>query len=97
MSKKQVESGWRPRRQTRPAYLIVAAGYSAAGVRQLWQETAFRHVVPALFLCMSLLAVIASSWFEFAIPPLLVFGLVVAEVLRMAVECIDERLAGVRP
>ena len=52
MSDKQAASTPKPRRKKGLAHLFAAAGYSVAGARRLWQETALRHMVLALVACL---------------------------------------------
>lgn len=93
MSDKQAASTPKPQRKKGLAHLFAAAGYSVAGARRLWQETALRHMVLALVACLILFAAIGASWFEFAILVLLFFCLVAVEALNTAIECVVDHLA----
>lgn len=93
MTEKHATSIPRPGRVTGPAHLVAAAGYSAAGARRLWQETAFRHIVLALLVCLALFAAIGAGAFEFAGLLVLFFCLVAVEALNTAIECIVDHLA----
>jgi diacylglycerol kinase (ATP) len=78
---------------TGAAHLVAAAGYSAAGARRLWQETAFRHITLALAVCLLLFAAIGAEVYEFAVLLVLFFCLVAVEALNTAIECIVDHLA----
>jgi diacylglycerol kinase (ATP) len=83
----------KPARITGIAHVFAAAGYSISGVRRLWQETAFRHIVLALFLGFGLLAITGASVIEYGILLILFFTLVAVEALNTAIECIVDHLA----
>ena len=83
----------KPERMAWAAHLFAAAGYSAADVRRLWQETAFRHIILALLACLSLFAAFGAEWFEFYGLLILSFCLVAVEALNTVVECIVDHLA----
>lgn len=83
----------KPVRVTGIAHLFAAAGYSIGGVRRLWQETAFRHILLGLPICVSLLALCGASLMEFGALLVLFFGLVAVEALNTAIECIVDHLA----
>ncbi|MGB3246350.1 MAG: diacylglycerol kinase [Sulfitobacter sp.] len=83
----------KPERITGIAHVFAAAGYSVGGVRRLWQETAFRHIVLALLISMVLLAVAGASYVEYCVLLILFFCLVAVEALNTAIECIVDHLA----
>ena len=82
----------KPARKTGVAHFFAAAGYSAGGLRRLWQEAAFRQDM------LGLVAVPAVLWiFEATTVHYLVFAglalLVVAlEALNTALECLVDHL-----
>ena len=93
MTAKNTEIRPKPARITGIKHLFAAAGYSIAGIRRLWQETAFRHIVLGLFVCLALLFAIGASVMEFCILLILFCALVAVEALNTAIECIVDHLA----
>jgi diacylglycerol kinase (ATP) len=93
MNPQSTNARLKPARVTGPAHLVAAAGYSLGGVRRLWQETAFRHIVLALPVCIALLAFLGASFVEYCILFILFFCLVAIEALNTAIECIVDHLA----
>lgn len=83
----------KPDRITGIKHVFAAASYSVGGIKRLWQETAFRHIVLALVLCLVLLFAIDASVVEFSILLILFFVLVAVEALNTAIECIVDHLA----
>ncbi len=83
----------KPDRVTGIRHFFAAAGYSVAGIRRLWQEAAFRHIIQAFLLCVGLLLVIGASWAQFSIFLILFLALVAVEALNTAIECIVDHLA----
>ena len=83
----------KPDRITGIRHVFAAAGYSLAGVRRLWQEAAFRHIVLVFLLCLSLLVAIGASWAQLSIFLILFLALVAVEALNTAIECIVDHLA----
>lgn len=83
----------KPARVTGAAHLFAAAGYSIGGIRRLWMETAFRHIVVALPLCGLLLYVMDAGVADFLVLLILFSGLVAVEALNTAIECIVDHLA----
>lgn len=83
----------KPPRITGIRHLFAAAGYSIGGIRRLWRETAFRHIVLLLMPCLVLLAAIDVSIIEFCFFLILFFMLVAVEALNTAIECIVDHLA----
>ncbi|APE43447.1 diacylglycerol kinase [Sulfitobacter alexandrii] len=83
----------KPARVTGIAHVFAAAGYSLGGLRRLWQETAFRHIVLALLLGFGLLAFAGAEATDYAILLVLFFGLVAVEALNTAIECIVDHLS----
>ncbi len=83
----------KPDRITGIRHIFAAAGYSVAGVRRLWQEVAFRHIVLVFLLCLGLLVAISASWEQLYIFLILFLALVAVEALNTAIECIVDHLA----
>lgn len=83
----------KPERVTGIAHLFAAAGYSIGGLRRLWQETAFRHIMIGLPLCLLLFAALGVGPVEYALLLILFFLLIAAEALNTAIECIVDHLA----
>jgi diacylglycerol kinase (ATP) len=83
----------KPERITGLAHVFAAARYSIGGMRRLWQETAFRHIVLALPACVALLVAVGASFAEYCILLILFFCLVAVEALNTAIECIVDHLA----
>lgn len=83
----------RPPRVTGPAHLLAATRYSAAGLRRLWRETAFRHELGA-----AAVAGPAYLWLGAGAAEMALFGglfclLVAVEALNTAIEEIVDRLS----
>ena len=93
MKSKNVVVRAKPDRITGIKHLFAAASYSIGGIRRLWQETAFRHIILMLVLCLTLLFVIGANLIEFSILLILFFALVAVEALNTAIECIVDYLA----
>ncbi|MDG1103647.1 MAG: diacylglycerol kinase [Ascidiaceihabitans sp.] len=93
MTSKNVVVRPKPDRITGIKHLFAAASYSFGGIRRLWQETAFRHIILMLVLCLTLLFVIGASLIEFSILLILFFALTAVEALNTAIECIVDHLA----
>ncbi|MCZ4351728.1 diacylglycerol kinase [Roseovarius aestuarii] len=83
----------KPERITGLRHVFAATGYSLAGVRRLWNEAAFRHIVLAFAACVVLLIGIGASWSQVCIFLILFLALVAAEALNTAVECLVDHLA----
>ena len=75
------------------AHLLAAAKYSIGGVRRLWEETAFRHILIALPICLGGLALGEATITEFCVFIALIFMLVAVEALNTSIECIVDHLA----
>jgi diacylglycerol kinase (ATP) len=93
MTSEKLTARPKPARITGLRHVFAAARYSIGGVKRLWRETAFRHIVLALFLCIALLFAIDASFVEFCILLILFFVLVAVEALNTAIECIVDHLA----
>jgi diacylglycerol kinase (ATP) len=88
---KQIQN--KPDRITGLAHVFAAAGYSIGGVRRLWQETAFRHIILALFVCCAIFAFVGARFVDYSVLLILFFVLVAVEALNTAIECIVDHLA----
>lgn len=93
MTEKQGRTHPRPPKVTGLPHLFAAAGYSVAGARRLWRETAFRHIVAAFLACLMLFALLGASGQEIALLFVLFFCLVATEALNTAIESIVDHLA----
>ena len=83
----------KPARITGIAHVFAAAGYSIGGIRRLWRETAFRHIVLALPICGVVLALAGASVADYCVMLILFLALVATEALNTAIECIVDHLA----
>ncbi len=83
----------KPDRITGLRHFFAAASYSIGGLKRLWQETAFRHIVLVFVICAVLLGVIGASVAQIGIFLILFFLLVAVEALNTAIECIVDHLA----
>ncbi|KIN71811.1 diacylglycerol kinase [Sulfitobacter guttiformis] len=83
----------KPDRVTGIAHIFAATGYSIGGIRRLWQETAFRHIVLGLPVCTGVLALAGARVPDYCVLVILFFGLVATEALNTAIECIVDHLA----
>lgn len=83
----------KPDRITGLRHFFAAASYSIGGLKRLWQETAFRHIVLVFALCLILLAAIGATPMQIVGFLVLFFLLVAVEALNTAIECIVDHLA----
>jgi diacylglycerol kinase (ATP) len=83
----------KPARITGVAHVFAAAGYSIGGIRRLWQETAFRHILMAVPVCVAVLAFAGAGLAEYCIMAVLLLVLIAVEALNTAIECIVDHLA----
>lgn len=74
------------------AHVFAAGQYSVGGVRRLWQETAFRHILLALVACLVLFVALGATYVDFGILLILFFCLVATEALNTAIECVVDHL-----
>jgi diacylglycerol kinase (ATP) len=72
--------------------LWYAAGYSLAGLRAGWHETAFRQEAIAAMVLVPLAAWIAQTWVEFALLAGSVVLLMVVELLNTGIETAIDRI-----
>lgn len=75
------------------AHVFAAARYSIGGLRRLWQESAFRHIMLLAPACLAFLALCNAGAFDYVIFAVLFFGLVAVEALNTAIECLVDHLA----
>ncbi len=83
----------KPERITGIAHVFAAAGYSIGGLRRLWQETAFRHIILLLIFGFGVLAIAGAGFFDYCLLLILFFCLVAVEALITAIECLVDHLA----
>ncbi len=69
-----------------------AAGYSIAGLRAGWHETAFRQEAIAAIVLVPLAAWLATSWVEFVLLAGSVVMLMVVELLNTGIETAIDRI-----
>jgi diacylglycerol kinase (ATP) len=69
-----------------------AAGYSWAGLRAAWGETAFRQEAIAAAVLVPLAAYLSHSWVEFALLAGSVIALMVVELLNTGIEAAIDRM-----
>lgn len=69
-----------------------AAGYSIAGLRAGWQETAFRQEAIAAMVLLPLAVWLARNWVEFALLAGSVVLLMVVELLNTGIETAIDRI-----
>lgn len=83
----------RPERVTGIHHLFAAAGYSIAGVRRLWAETAFRHELLGLPVVCAIFWAIAAPLWAFGVFVILWLLLIAVEALNTAVEAIVDHVS----
>lgn len=83
----------KPERITGLRHFFAAATYSFGGIKRLWQETAFRHIVTVCAICIVGLAAIGATLPQIGGFAILVLLLVAAEALNTAIECVVDHLA----
>lgn len=83
----------KPPRITGLRHFFAAASYSIGGLKRLWQETAFRHIVLVFALCVVLLVAIGATVGQISVFLMLFLLLVAVEALNTAIECIVDHLA----
>lgn len=82
----------KPPRKTGIAHFLAAAGYSAAGLRRLWQEAAFRHEMLGLVAMPVALAIFGASLTHYLVFVGLALLVVALEALNTALECLVDHL-----
>ncbi len=69
-----------------------ATGYSLAGLRAAWGETAFRQEAIAAIVLVPLAAYLSQTWVEFALLAGSVVAVMVVELLNTGVEAAIDRV-----
>lgn len=88
-----MDSEQKPQRKSGVAHFFAAAGYSAAGLRRLAQESAFRQEAVLILGLVVLLAVLGASLPEIAGLVALGLVLVAVEALNTAIEVVVDHLS----
>lgn len=83
----------KPQRKTGFAHLIAATGYSMAGLRRLWQESAFRQETVGAALVLLLLLALGASAGQIGLMAVLLLVLLAVEALNTAIEGIVDHLS----
>ena len=83
----------RPERVHGPRHFFAAAGYSIAGTRRLWRESAFRQEVLGGAIAFALLALAGVGLARIAGFAVLFLMLVACEALNTAVEVLVDQLS----
>ena len=83
----------KPQRKTGFAHLIAATGYSMAGLRRLWQESAFRPETLGGVLVLLLLLALGASAGQIGLMAILLLALLAVEALNTAIEAIVDHLS----
>ncbi len=84
----------KPARKTGLAHFFAAAGYSAGGLRRLWQESAFRQEMLGLVAVPVLLWALDASALHFLVFAGLALLVIALEALNTAIECLVDHLTG---
>ncbi|MFD1195263.1 diacylglycerol kinase [Seohaeicola saemankumensis] len=83
----------KPQRKTGFAHLIAATGYSVAGLRRMWQESAFRQEVIGGAAVLLLLLALGGSAGQIGLMTVLLLALLAIEALNTAIEAIVDHLS----
>ena len=83
----------KPDRKTGFAHLIAATGYSMAGLRRLWQESAFRQETIGGALVLLLLLALDASARQIGLMAVMLLALLAIEGLNTAIEAIVDQLS----
>lgn len=83
----------KPDRKTGFAHLIAATGYSMAGLRRLWQESAFRQETIGGALVLLLLLALDASARQIGLMGVMLLALLAVEGLNTAIEEIVDQLS----
>lgn len=83
----------RPPRVTGPAHIVAAAGYSLAGLRRLWAESAFRLELLGGATILGLMAWLGKPAIDFMIFAVLFLILLAVESLNTAIESLVDHLS----
>jgi diacylglycerol kinase (ATP) len=82
----------KPKRKTGFAHFFAAAGYSAGGLRRLWQESAFRQELLGLVAMPVALALFGASLTQYLVFAGLALLVIALEALNTAIECLVDHL-----
>lgn len=82
----------KPARKAGIAHFFAAAGYSAAGMRRLWGESAFRQEALGMVVVPVLLWALGASLLHYLVFAGLALLVVALEALNTALECIVDHL-----
>lgn len=82
----------KPPRKAGLAHFLAAAGYSAGGLRRLWQESAFRQEMLGLVAMPVALALFGASLTHYLVFVGLALLVIALEALNTAIECIIDHL-----
>lgn len=82
----------KPARKTGLAHFFAAAGYSAGGLRRLWQESAFRQEMLGLVAVPVVLRIFDGTVLHYLVFAGLALLVVALEALNTALECIVDHL-----
>lgn len=82
----------KPARKTGIAHFFAAASYSAAGIRRLLQESAFRQELLGLLVVPFILAFFGASLLHYLVFAGLALFVVALEALNTAIECLVDHL-----
>ncbi|NEY88803.1 diacylglycerol kinase [Tabrizicola oligotrophica] len=82
----------KPARKTGLAHFFAAAGYSAAGIRRLWRESAFRQEMLGLVAVPVLLWALEATLLHYLVFAGLALLVVALEALNTALECLVDHL-----
>ena len=82
----------KPARKTGLAHFFAAAGYSAAGIRRLWRESAFRQEMLGLVVVPPVLWVFDATLLHYLVFTGLALLVVALEALNTALETIIDHL-----
>lgn len=82
----------KPARKTGLAHLVAATGYSAGGLRRLWQEAAFRHEMLGLLVMPVPLFLFGASLTHYIVFAGLALLVIALEALNTAIECLVDHL-----
>ena len=82
----------KPARKTGIAHFFAAAGYSAGGLRRLWQESAFRQEMLGLVGVPVVLWLFGATALHYVVFAGLALFVIALEALNTALECLVDHL-----
>lgn len=83
----------KPERITGIRHLFAAAGYSIAGLRRLWRETAFRHEALGLPVISALFWAASAPLWAYGVFLILWLLLIATEALNTAIEVLVDHVS----